>query len=151
VRRAALLASVILAVGAYGLARVSAPPPARSVPAASAPEPAPSALPPAPPLARNPFQYAPAPRDSVASRRAIAAGARPAPGALPAPAQPPAARLVGFVRQSGSLRAALVLNGQMALLAVGESAEGFTLLAADEENGVRLRGSGGEIALALEP
>jgi len=40
----------------------------------------------------------------------------------------------------------------MALLDVGEGAEGFTLLAADEESGVRLRGPDGvEITLALEP
>lgn len=146
-KRTTILASAILAVGAFGFTRGTAPPlSVASAPRTTAAEPSRAAPPPAPPLTRNPFEYESAPHGSPAKPRTTA------PLALVAEASPPpAARLVGFVRQAGTLRAALALHGEMTLLAVGESAEGFTLLAADEESGVRLRGPHGEIDLATEP
>jgi hypothetical protein len=98
-----------------------------------------------PPLTRNPFEYADAPRASASG-----ALRGEAPGLVAEPARAPVARLSGFLRQAGRLRVALVLNDEMALLEVGESAEGYTLLAADEETGVLLRGPGGEIVLTPE-
>lgn len=68
------------------------------------------------------------------------------------PAPEPVVRLTGFVRRGGTLRAALSVRGEVWLLAVGEAASGFTLLAADEEAGVRLRDPlGAELALGIEP
>jgi len=105
---------------------------------------------PVPQNARNPFEYA-------GVRVATTWGAGPREPSVEQPAAPPKptserVRLVGFVQRGGKSRAALVVRGEMALLEVGESVEGFTLLDADEETGVRLRDPDGvEIALAPEP
>ena len=84
------------------------------------------------------------------------------PGFRPAPVEsqpasdvarePPvhAARLVGFVRRGGSLKAALALRDSVYVLSVGEEAEGYTLLAADEDAGVRIQGPEG-VVLTLPP
>jgi len=59
---------------------------------------------------------------------------------LPAPPAAPAERLIGFVRSAGRLQAALVLpGGETAMLAAGESARGYTLVAMEEETRVVLR------------
>jgi hypothetical protein len=83
---------------------------------------------------------------------------RPRPGHPPrvddegdagTPSARPHARLVGLVRRAGRLVAALAIDGEVVLLAPGESASGYTLLAVGEE-GIRLRGPDGhEEALAL--
>jgi hypothetical protein len=109
----------------------------------------PPRTPPTPPafrLQRDPFQFA---SPEAESPPPAASG----PVATGVEASPPLAaigvRLVGFVRQSGRLRAALVVEGEIVLLAVGEASSGYTVLAADETTGVRLRGPVGE-ELALE-
>jgi hypothetical protein len=68
----------------------------------------------------------------------------------PLPPSPLEVRLVGLVRQGGRLRAALRTPAGTFLLGEGESSEGWTVLAIDEDSGVRLRESSGrEIALSL--
>jgi hypothetical protein len=61
-----------------------------------------------------------------------------------------AVRLIGFVRRASGLKAALALRGDVFVLAVGERAEGYVLLSADEDAGVRLEGPSGEV-LTLPP
>ena len=86
------------------------------------------------------------------------AGRRPAVGPVPrAPRQPepvptaaPGPRLVGLLRRSGKLVAALSLGGEVELAAAGESAAGVHVLAVDGD-GVRIRRSdGSEATLRLE-
>jgi hypothetical protein len=80
----------------------------------------------------------------------------PAPIAVPVPSpsgpEPPAVRLVGFVRRPGGLVAALSVMGEVILVGPGETASGFSVLAVDEEQGVRLRTpEGREMILVPEP
>jgi hypothetical protein len=147
VRRSLLVATLFVALGIVALTRGAAPTPT-AIPVAPAPRPETHAVAtPAPiaPLTRNPFEYADEPE--ALPPTATARDAAPAPRAMTPPIQ--TARLSGFLRQGGRLRAVLVLNGEVVLLAEGESAEGYTLLAADDETGVRLRGPAGEIMLSL--
>jgi hypothetical protein len=91
---------------------------------------------PARPL-RDLFRYA----DEAPAARpapAVAVARPPAPAASPEPA----VRLVGLVRQSGGLRAAIAIRGEVVLLRAGEAAEGWTLVALDEA-AARLRGPDG--------
>lgn len=119
------------------------------IPAAGGqPQPAPRhpSFEPASPLERDPFQF------GVVAAEAPRPASGPAAMELEASAPPPAlprVRLVGFVQQAGRLRAALVVDGEILLLSVGDAAGGYTILAADETTGVQLRGPGGE-ELALE-
>ena len=92
---------------------------------------------------RNIFRFADAPAPSQAG----------APGAVAEPDQvePPSSapvvskgpRLVGLVRRADRLVAAVVVEGEVILLAEGQSAAGFTITAITEEE-VRLRGPEGE-------
>lgn len=110
--------------------------------------PAPPALP-----GRNVFEYAddeaephpPAPRRFQPGPLEVP----PATGVVP---EPPvhAVRLVGFVRRGGGLKAALAVQGSVYVLAVGEEAEGYVLLGADEDAGVRLQAPDGAV-LTLPP
>ena len=140
----------ILAVGLLLAALVLA---GRSDRPSAAPSgPRPSATPPAPTFNAEPsglegetaarplrdlFRYA---DEAPAVRPApVVAVARPrAPAASP---EPPV-RLVGIVRQSGGLRAALAIRGEVVLLRPGEAAEGWTLVALGETE-ARLRGPDG--------
>ncbi len=153
-KRVALLAAAGLGLTAITLALGSGPrvsPPLAPRAARSLPEPATAqtAAPPVLELRRSPFEYAATPVAApapVVSRDTILE-LPDAESSLPEPV-----RLVGFVEKAGTARVALVIHGEMTLLEVGESAEGFTLLAADEETGVRLRRLDGvEIALGFEP
>jgi hypothetical protein len=78
------------------------------------------------------------------------------PVVIPLPLDPPPAlqpsiapiRLVGFVRRGGTLRAALSLTGNVAVLAPGEEADGYSVLAVDEDAGVTVRSpDGAELVL----
>jgi hypothetical protein len=118
---------------------------------------------PAPPLAPSPAPPSAVPRSSTPLRNVFeymptepaAPPAVPPPPlprvprlqpASPSPVMPVVSgpRLVGIVRRGTELRAALSLRGETAVLAVGESLDGYTVLAVDDEAGVRLRGPGGE-------
>ncbi len=101
------------------------------------------------PGGRNVFEFQDAPTASgaaIAPRpRAVASPPMVPPAlALPEPAQ---VLLVGIVVRGGQRKAALRLLGELAVLAPGESAEGYTVMSIDEEEGVRLRGPEGEITL----
>jgi len=67
--------------------------------------------------------------------------------AVPLQAPPPRVLLVGLVRRGTAWMAALSIAGEVLVLAPGETAEGYTLLAVDEETGVRLGSPEGELAL----
>ena len=58
-------------------------------------------------------------------------------------AAPVAPRLIGLVRRHDILAAALAIDGEVLLLSEGQAAGGFTVTDITEE-GVRLRGPGGE-------
>jgi hypothetical protein len=92
---------------------------------------------PAPPL-RDLFRYADEGTAVGHPAPAVAVTRPPAPTA--APELP--VRLVGLVRQSGGLRAAIAIRGEVVLLRPGEAAEGWTLVALDEAE-ARLRGPDG--------
>jgi len=104
---------------------------------------------------RNLFQYAdgpaaaaplPAPPPPIAPR--ASRGTIPAPVAT---ATPSAVRVVGLIRRSGQLKAALMVQGEMALAGKGERAGGYTVLEVDEETGVRVRGPEGEETVLPPP
>jgi hypothetical protein len=72
----------------------------------------------------------------------------PPPLTLPPP--DPVA-LVGFVRQGGDLRAALSIHGSVSVLAKGDSADGYVVLAIDEDRGVTLSAPDGTEATLPPP
>jgi hypothetical protein len=72
----------------------------------------------------------------------------PPPLTLPPP-NPVA--LVGFVRQAGTLRAAVSIRGNVSVLAKDESADGYVVLAIDEDRGVTLRAPDGTEATLAPP
>lgn len=71
----------------------------------------------------------------------------------PALALPPPnpVTLVGFVRQGDNLRAALSVRGSVSVVAKGESADGYVVLAVDEDRGVTLRAPDGTEATLPPP
>lgn len=139
------LAAIALALGRGPREEPRAPVAAVETPSA----PALAEKPPAPVFSRNPFEYGSAPVRRAAPPEAPAAATR---FELPAPPPAPVARVIGFVRRGGTDRAALMLRGEMVLLAVGEESAGFTLLAANPDAGVRVRTpEGAELALPVEP
>lgn len=118
----------------------AATPSAKAAPAAAEPTPWPGG-------GRDPFRFAnPEPRGDVRSRAAADA---PREIASPPPASP-SVRLVGLVRRSGGLQAALFADGEVALVSVGDRIGAFSVIALDEEGWVRLRGlDGRELTLTL--
>ena len=65
---------------------------------------------------------------------------------------PDAVRFVGVVHRGEDVRAALSILGEVVILAPGEAASGYTLLAVDEDMGARLRGpSGTEVTVSATP
>ena len=70
--------------------------------------------------------------------------------APPVPAPPaPGPRLVGLVRRSGRLVAALALDGEVVLAGPGESAAGVTVVSVGDESVRIRRGDGSESTLVL--
>jgi hypothetical protein len=114
-----------------------------SPPRGSAPVPPPGAAsnaPPQPPAtpSRNVFEFAPDPALRTAPERSRPVPEEP-PLVAPAPPEPAApVRLVGFVRRSGGLKAALAIHGSVYVLGEGEGAEGYVLVGVDEDDGVRI-------------
>ena len=98
---------------------------------------------------RNVFVYdEPAPV-LLAPRVFVPEVAVPPPLTLPPPSP---VVLVGFVRQGGGLRAALSIRGNVSVLATDEAADGYRVLAIDEDRGVTLRTPDGtETTLAPPP
>jgi hypothetical protein len=104
-------------------------------------------------VSRNIFEFADDAVDVPASEGARDPRPLPTPLALPRAETPPQApepvvRLVGVVLRSGQRKAALSIRGELSVLGLGESTDGYTVLAIDEEDGVRLKGPEGEVTLA---
>lgn len=142
-------AAALLVVGVALLARNV---PQRD-PAPRAPRPAPSpsraqAEPPAVDLARlrDVFEFAATRTDAPTARARRSGAVRAAP---PSASPTPGPKLVGIVRRSGHLLAALALGGDVEIAGPGESAAGVTVIAVGED-GVRVRSAdGSELVLAL--
>jgi hypothetical protein len=102
---------------------------------------------------RNVFEYSDGTiRTTAAVTRAAAAAPRPAPLLTPPSEPPPLVRLVGLIRRGGQTRAALAVAGDTIVLAAGESASGYTVVAIDEDEGVTLRTpEGSTIVLVSAP
>lgn len=143
--RARLLAGAGALVAALALAGrwtgpAAAPPDPRL-------EPAPTAVPSGEPASpggdevsrplRDPFHYADQPEPPAAP---AAPRFTPEPAPTAAPEAP--VRLVGLVRRRGGTRAAVAIAGEVVLLGPGDTAQGWTLVALDED-GARLRGPDG--------
>lgn len=144
-RRALLVAALAVGLGAMALTR-SAPPALAPPERESAPMPPPPPAP-TPALSRNPFEFGSRPTEPALSPAPSSAASQ---DVLPTVAPPSPVRLVGFVERGQSLRAALVVDGETVLLAVGETAMGYTLVAADLSEGVRLTGpDGAELRLPV--
>jgi len=96
---------------------------------------------------RDVFRYADeGPRPTTAGGLSAA---RRAPGPAGEAAAPPRVRLVGIVWRGGTALAALAIDGELVLLAAGESASGHAVLAVGAD-AVRLRRpDGSEETLAL--
>lgn len=89
--------------------------------------------------------YAPAP-PSVATYGVPTTQVSEPPLVVPTPLPTPTplpVRLVGFVRRSGTLRAALSIHGDIVLAARDDLAANYLVVALDEDTGVRLRAPGG--------
>jgi hypothetical protein len=103
----------------------------------------------APAPERNVFEYA-RPQSAApepAPRRA--ASPRPLPPAEVKDVDP--VRLVGLVQRGGQVRAALSIHGEVVILAAGEEAEGYRVLAVEREGAVRLRRPDGSEATFVRP
>jgi hypothetical protein len=126
------------------------------LPPAAAPRvaPRPVSVPSAPPIRRTPsrniFEYAEDRRPPAPPPAAVTREADVAPEA-PAPSPSPAVRVAGLVRRGAELKAALVVEGELTVAGKGDRAGGYTVLAVDDEAGVRLRGPGGEELLLPPP
>lgn len=133
---AGLAIGALLTVWLWRGASVSVPPAAAPARPPGASRPSPGATPEPQRLARDPFRYA----DARPARH------DPAPPPVLPPASPlamlrapePEVRLTGFARRSGVLKAVLNLQGSVAVVAPGETVEGYRVLSVDEEKGVRL-------------
>lgn len=140
---AALLA---VAVGALSVARSG--PPREAAPARQAPPAAVIPRAPGPvdvPALRDVFRFADEePRQAAAGPVSV----RALPSLTPAPA-PIGPRLVGILRRSGRLVAALALDGEVELAGPGESAAGVTVTAVREDGVTIRRRDGGEATLQL--
>lgn len=103
---------------------------------------------PAPEPSRDPFRYL----EDSALRTNSPPPVREPKVEVAAEPTPVPLRLLGFVRRGDGLLAALSLYGVVVTASAGESAEGYQVLAVDEDAGVRLRGpDGAEVVLVPPP
>jgi hypothetical protein len=120
-----------------------APAPARAI---SEPAAAPSAS------LRNVFEYADGGVRAAGPPPLLAAPPAVAVASPVAPPAPPPVRLVGLLRRGGQVKAALSITGETYVLAAGESGGGYTIVAIDEDEGVRVKTpDGSTIVLAPAP
>ena len=141
---AAVLAVAVgaLSVARGGSPRATPPSPQQAAPAAVAPR---ARQPVDVSALRDVFRFG----DELPREATMAPGpvrVRPSPAAAPEPAGP---RLVGILRQSGRLVAALALDGEVELAGPGESAAGVTVVAVSEDGATIRRRDGGETTLLL--
>jgi hypothetical protein len=130
---ALLLAALLLRAAGPAPSSVPAPP----APSAAVVEPVVSGYSPVPPPARDVFRYGDAPAAAPAAGLPSIRPVEPPPAL--APPVPDPVRLVGLVRRSGSLQAALSIHGEVVVLSVGESSGGYQLLEIDEDQGATVR------------
>ena len=140
--RVLAVAALIAALAFYLLREAGGPGPSPGGPDASRATPpvtlvGDASAAPSPPL-RNVFEYVSAASRPAAPTRSLAALAPVAPATLASPGPPPV-RLVGLLRRGAQVKAALAILGETVVLASGESAGGYTVLAIDEDEGVRVR------------
>lgn len=102
----------------------------------------------APTRLRNVFVYDEPPPVTSPARSYLPEVAVPPPLTLPPPNP---VSLVGFVRQGDALRAAVSIHGSVSVLAKDESADGYVVLAIDEDRGVTLRAPDGTEATLAPP
>jgi hypothetical protein len=95
-----------------------------------------------PPSDRNVFEFAPRVVRDAAPRPSAPVVMEPPE--MPVPSLPPPVRFVGFVRRGGTLRAALQVHGEPAVVGMGEAAGGYAVVGIDED-GVRLRAPDGSV------
>ena len=121
----------------------AAPPPAASTsvsdPAATAPQASVD-------LKRNIFEYA---RELDAGLLPRAPTTTPKLPAMTTPTPTPSVRLVGLVGTASGKSVALAIDGQVVVVAPGETALGYRVLAIDQDVGVRISGPDGERVLPL--
>lgn len=99
---------------------------------------------------RDPFHFGQPDRVSPTGGGPEHPEATAPPAATPEPPAP--VRLVGFIRQGGELRAALAVLGRVALVAEGETVEGYEVVAVEQDVGVEVRfPDGTERELRLPP
>ena len=153
--RVALLAVALALAGVLSM-RPAAPGasarPAEVVESPAARVPEPRHTPPVPAPARDIFVYTREPDAEPPPRVVAPAVVLPAPPSLaaPAPLVPEGPRLVGILRQGGALKAAISVDGEVVVVRAGERAGAYTVLAIDEDDGVRLSDPSGA-ALTLAP
>jgi hypothetical protein len=87
---------------------------------------------------RDPFRFAEAEVPKVARRAPTPTVA--SPSSSPAP---PAVTLLGLLRSPRGLEAVLSIEGEVTIVRAGETLEGYTLLALDEDRGARMRDPSG--------
>ncbi len=140
------LALVSLAVALTVARSGGAPARPAALPVRETPAPKGSPAPLAPASVRDIFRFG----DELADR------ARPVPKLIevPAPASvtptpPSGPKLVGLVRRSGRLLAAVAFEGEVDLLGPGESAAGITVVSVDEDGARIRRADGSETTLVL--
>lgn len=95
----------------------------------------------APASRRNVFEFAPRVAPEPVHRPAAPAIVE-GPSVAPSPVSEPPVRFVGLVRRGGTLKAAVRIHGEPAVLGMGEEAGGYTVVGIDED-GVRLRAADG--------
>jgi hypothetical protein len=147
-------AALVLALAFTVLTRgAGAPPAAPSAPPGSlTTEPRASDPEPPPPPSRDVFRYAEPVDEAPRLRRPLAGIAPAPPPSLPAEPVPPPLRLVGLIRQSQGLRAAVGTSAGVVVVGPGDVVDGYTVLGVDEDRGLRLRApDGGEITLSPLP
>jgi hypothetical protein len=159
-RQAALAATAVLALAVVCAVSwnprpgAAARPPDAPVPRtpARAPEVTPASAPSPGPDVRNVFEFAdraPAPAAVSLPPIAVPPPLDLQPAAIVEPVSP--IRLVGFVRKGGRVRAVLSLSGAVTVLAAGEEADGYAVIAIDEDNGVTVRTPDGSEELLPPP
>ena len=146
------LASLVIGCDAWGPTDAKRPSPVRETVATHDAAASPLEADPLPaPPERDIFRYGEAPTAAPRPTEARRVPARPTPVAdliLPPPPLP--LRLVGLVRRTEGLRAAVATSSGVVLVAPGDAVSGYTVLGVDEERGLRLRGpDGAEILLEL--
>ncbi len=137
------------AIGGGGYLPISSRPPANQPPPSPTPASGPVAAAPSANvrLARNIFEYAREPDSASLPIPAPATAVQLPTGATATTT--PSVRLVGLVGSASGMSVALAIDGQVVVVAPGETDLGYRVLAIDRDVGVRISGPDGERVLPL--